>query len=90
MDSGGGISPDKIAIPTWQQGSGVITTANKGSTTLRNGPDVSANANFSLSNGLATARPGGTKGRPFVPSSFRPLAFPGRAPTLDRRCTLVT
>ena len=47
-DSGGGISPDKIAIPTWQQGSGVITTANKGSTTLRNGPDVSANANFSF------------------------------------------
>jgi kumamolisin len=48
VDSGGGISPDKIAIPTWQQGSGVITTANKGSTTLRNGPDVSANANFSF------------------------------------------
>ena len=48
VDSGGGISPDKIAIPSWQQGSGVITTANKGSTTLRNGPDVSANANFSF------------------------------------------
>ena len=48
VDSGGGISPDKIAIPSWQQGSGVITTANKGSTTLRNGPDVAANANFSF------------------------------------------
>ena len=48
VDSGGGISPDKIAIPTWQQGSGVITSANKGSTTLRNGPDVAANANFSF------------------------------------------
>ena len=47
-DSGGGISPDKIAIPTWQQISGVITTANKGSTTLRNGPDVAANANFTF------------------------------------------
>ena len=47
-DSGGGISPDKIAIPAWQQGSGVITTANKGSTTLRNGPDVAANANFTF------------------------------------------
>jgi subtilase family serine protease len=48
VDSGGGISPDKIAIPTWQQISGVINSSNKGSTTLRNGPDVSANANFSF------------------------------------------
>ncbi len=47
-DSGGGISPDKIAIPAWQQLSGVITTTNKGSKTLRNGPDVSANANFTF------------------------------------------
>ncbi len=47
-DSGGGISPDKIAIPAWQQLSGVITSTNKGSTTLRNGPDVSANANFTF------------------------------------------
>jgi kumamolisin len=45
-DSGGGISPDKIAIPSWQQLSGVINSSNKGSTTYRNGPDVSANANF--------------------------------------------
>jgi kumamolisin len=48
VDSGGGISPDKIAIPTWQQLSGVINSSNKGSTTLRNGPDVSANANFTF------------------------------------------
>ncbi len=47
-DSGGGISPDKIAIPSWQKLSGVITSSNKGSTTYRNGPDVSANANFSF------------------------------------------
>ncbi len=47
-DSGGGISPDKVAIPAWQQLSGVITSTNKGSTTLRNGPDVSANANFTF------------------------------------------
>jgi kumamolisin len=46
VDSGGGISPDKIAIPSWQQDSGVINSSNKGSTTYRNGPDVSANANF--------------------------------------------
>jgi subtilase family serine protease len=45
-DSGGGISPDDIAIPSWQQLSGVITSSNKGSTTLRNGPDVAGNANF--------------------------------------------
>jgi kumamolisin len=46
VDSGGGISPDSIAIPTWQQLAGVINSSNKGSTTLRNGPDVSANADF--------------------------------------------
>jgi kumamolisin len=45
-DGGGGISPDKYAIPSWQQLAGVITTANKGSTSYRNGPDVSANSNF--------------------------------------------
>jgi subtilase family serine protease len=48
VDSGGGISPDSIAIPSWQQISGVINSSNKGSTTLRNGPDVSANANFTF------------------------------------------
>jgi subtilase family serine protease len=47
-DSGGGISPDSIPIPSWQQISGVINSSNKGSTTLRNGPDVSANANFTF------------------------------------------
>jgi kumamolisin len=47
-DSGGGISPDGIAIPSWQQLSGVINSSNKGSTKLRNGPDVSANANFTF------------------------------------------
>jgi subtilase family serine protease len=47
-DSGGGISPDSIPIPSWQKLSGVITSSNRGSTTLRNGPDVSANANFTF------------------------------------------
>jgi kumamolisin len=46
VDSGGGISPDKIAIPSWQKAA--INSSNKGSTTLRNGPDVSANANFTF------------------------------------------
>jgi kumamolisin len=48
VDSGGGISPDSIPIPSWQSLAGVITSTNKGSTTLRNGPDVAANANFSF------------------------------------------
>jgi subtilase family serine protease len=47
-DSGGGISPDSIPIPSWQKLSGVITSSNRGSTTLRNGPDVAANANFTF------------------------------------------
>jgi subtilase family serine protease len=45
-DGGGGISPDKYTIPSWQ------TTAAGGcsscSKTYRNGPDVSANANFTF------------------------------------------
>jgi subtilase family serine protease len=48
VDGGGGISPDHIAIPAWQQLAGVITGANRGSTTYRNGPDVSANSNFTF------------------------------------------
>ena len=48
VDSGGGISPDSIPIPSWQSTAGVINSSNKGSTTLRNGPDVSANANFTF------------------------------------------
>lgn len=48
VDSGGGISPDGIPIPSWQQLSGVINSSNRGSTTLRNGPDVSANADFTF------------------------------------------
>ena len=48
VDSGGGISTNKVAIPAWQQLKGVINSSNKGSTTYRNGPDVSANANFTF------------------------------------------
>ena len=46
VDGGGGISPDKFAIPFWQ------TTTASGCTSCsksyRNGPDVSANSNFSF------------------------------------------
>jgi subtilase family serine protease len=48
VDSGGGITTNGFAIPSWQKLSGVINSSNKGSTTLRNGPDVSANANFTF------------------------------------------
>ncbi len=48
VDSGGGISPNNIAIPSWQQLSGVINSSNRGSKTLRNGPDIAANANFTF------------------------------------------
>jgi kumamolisin len=47
-DSGGGISPDSIPIPAWQQLSGVINSSNQGSTLYRNGPDVAANANWTF------------------------------------------
>jgi uncharacterized membrane protein len=42
--SGGGISPDQIPIPSWQ--SGLANSSNGGSTTLRNVPDVSMEADF--------------------------------------------
>ena len=48
IDGGGGISPDHIAIPSWQQLTGVINSSNMGSTTYRNGPDVAANSNFTF------------------------------------------
>jgi kumamolisin len=48
VDSGGGISPNHFAIPSWQAQAGVINSSNRGSTTYRNGPDVSANANFTF------------------------------------------
>jgi subtilase family serine protease/sugar lactone lactonase YvrE len=42
--SGGGISPDGIPIPNWQIG--VANASNGGSTTLRNVPDVAAEADY--------------------------------------------
>ncbi len=47
-DGGGGISPDKLLIPSYQTAKGIITSGNKGSTKYRNGPDVSANSNFTF------------------------------------------
>ena len=50
-DSGGGISVDKIPIPSWQQAAitalnNIATAPNKGSTKYRNVPDVAAEGNF--------------------------------------------
>jgi subtilase family serine protease len=45
-DSGGGISPHKIAIPSWQTAAAAKCASC--SQTYRNGPDVSANANFTF------------------------------------------
>jgi subtilase family serine protease len=47
-DSGGGVSPDNIPIPSWQRIPGVINSSNGGSSVYRNGPDMSANANFTF------------------------------------------
>ncbi|MGA7219912.1 MAG: S53 family peptidase, partial [Candidatus Sulfotelmatobacter sp.] len=44
-DSGGGVSPDSIPIPSWQT---PVDGCSGCSKTLRNGPDVSANANFTF------------------------------------------
>ncbi len=46
-DGGGAFyTPDAIPIPAWQKLAGVITAKNKGSKTIRNSPDVSAESNF--------------------------------------------
>ena len=47
VDGGGAYyTVDSIPIPAWQKLTGVITAKNKGSKTIRNSPDVSAEANF--------------------------------------------
>jgi subtilase family serine protease len=45
-DSGGGISPNKFAIPSWQ--TTAASSCSSCSKTYRNGPDISANANFTF------------------------------------------
>jgi subtilase family serine protease len=46
VDGGGGISPDKYAIPSWQ--TSAASSCSSCSKTYRDGPDVSANANFTF------------------------------------------
>jgi len=45
-DTGGGISPDNFPIPSWQVAA--AAGCSKCSKSFRNGPDVSANSNFSF------------------------------------------
>jgi kumamolisin len=46
VDGGGGISPNKFAIPSWQ--TAAASGCSSCSKTYRNAPDVSANANFTF------------------------------------------
>ncbi len=60
--SGGGYVSD-TPIPSWQKVKGLINSSNLGSTTLRNSPDVAAEANFdnpTVSNGRFLTGFGGT------------------------------
>src|ERR1019366_1133126 len=45
-NGGGGLSPDKFAIPSWQ--TATASGCSKCSKTYRNAPDVSANANYTF------------------------------------------
>jgi Pro-kumamolisin, activation domain len=63
IGSGGGIDTNGLTIPTYQQLTGVINSTNFGSTTLRNIPDVSSDANtdsFWCSSGACYEGIGGT------------------------------
>jgi subtilase family serine protease len=60
--SGGGYD-SSTPIPSWQQLRGVVNSSNLGSTTLRNSPDVAAEANFdnpTVVNGSFVTGYGGT------------------------------
>ncbi|HZU31519.1 MAG TPA: protease pro-enzyme activation domain-containing protein, partial [Candidatus Angelobacter sp.] len=60
-DSSGGLSDNGFAIPSYQ--SGVASTANGGSTTIRNIPDVAMEGNFdniACTNGSCNGQTGGT------------------------------
>jgi subtilase family serine protease len=61
--SGGGISPNKFALPSYQKHTAVLTVANKASKVYRNAPDVAAEANtdnFICFNGSCAGGWGGT------------------------------
>jgi subtilase family serine protease len=84
-DSGGGISPDQVAIPSWQQLSGVINSSNKGSTTYRNGPDVAANANFTY---YVCADQSGCTANEYGGTSFAAPAWAGYMALVNQQAVL--
>jgi kumamolisin len=62
-NSAGMPSPNGVKIPSWQTGPGIITSSNKGSTTLRNIPDVSSESDgrqYVCYQGLCAEHGGGT------------------------------
>ncbi len=62
--SGGGISPDGLPIASWQ--AGISNSANQGSTTLRNIPDVAMEADFDNYNCNVGTCQGGWGGTSFA------------------------
>jgi len=61
--SAGGASKNNVPIPKYQTLTGVINSSNKGSTTLRNYPDVAAEANtnqYTCASGTCFGGSGGT------------------------------
>ncbi len=61
LDSGGGPADDGFAVPSWQ--AGVANSSNQASTTIRNVPDVAAEANtdnYLCDQGSCTGDYGGT------------------------------
>jgi hypothetical protein len=62
--SGGGISPDGIALPSWQ--AGAANSANGGSATLRNEPDVAMEGDFDNYNCAGNSCSGDMAGTSFA------------------------
>jgi len=72
--SGGGISFNGVSIPTWQ--GGIITSANKGSNSKRNVPDVAMNADniFAEADNGQSESLGGTSAAAPLWAAFTALA----------------
>ena len=73
--SGGGPSPDAIAIPAWQ--APLVSTTDRASPSLRNVPDIAADAdtdNFSCYNGHCNGGNGGTSYAAPIWAGFLALA----------------
>jgi len=93
---GGNYSSANYTIPSYQSQAGVITSTNKGSTTLRNDPDVAMEANFdnpTVSNGQFETGYGGTsfaapRWAGFLALANQQLAAAGKGPLGDIHTTL--